>query len=281
MDLTLQIEPARVCNLNCSICMRPNITSSKNHVLSLENFQKVCDSAVSSKMFRYVGLHGWGEPLLNGQLFEMVKYAEAEGLSTNLTTNGRLVGERMEEIFASGLRQIAFGVYDLKLLKEIMPTVMELIKKRDRHGLKIPKIYLDITIYQENLHQIRDFLRIAHELGTDAVILHRLFNVYKVNPSIKYITPDEETKLFEEVKKMVQNSAMEIYLPSRHRYPCKVVRCGIFVTVDGEITPCCFLPEYRLGNALEMSLAEVIASASYSDFMAEMAKGPICERCRW
>jgi MoaA/NifB/PqqE/SkfB family radical SAM enzyme len=261
--------------------MRPNITGSQNRVLSLENFQKICDSAVSSKMFRYVGLHGWGEPLLNEQLFDMIKYAEAGGLSTNLTTNGRLVGERMEEIFASGLQQIAFGVYDLKLLKKIMPIVMELLKRRDRHGLKIPKIYLDITIYRENLHQIQDFLRIAHELGTDAVILHRLFNVYNINPSIKYITPDEETKLFEEVKRMAQNSAIEIYLPSKHCYPCKVVRCSIFVTVDGEVTPCCFLPEYRLANALEMSLAEVIASASYSNFISKMAKGAICGSCRW
>ncbi len=280
-DLTLQIEPARACNLNCSICIRPNIKSPQNLFLFLENFQKICDAAVSSKVFRYVGLHGWGEPLLNSQLFDMVRYAEAKGLETNLTTNGRLLGERMEEIFASGLRQIAFGVYNLRLLREIVPAIAELIKIRNRRGLKIPKTYLDITICKESLQHIQNFIQIAHEIGMDAIILHRLFNVYKIDPAIEYISPDEEKRLFEEVKKTAKKRGIEIYLPVRHSYPCKVVRYSIFVTVDGEITPCCFLPEYHLGNALKMELEEVLATESYSNFVAEMAKHPICGRCSW
>jgi MoaA/NifB/PqqE/SkfB family radical SAM enzyme len=76
--------------------------------LSFNNFKRLLDSG----NFRYVGLHGWGEPLLNQQLFEMVKYAESKGVFTNLTTNGTLIREKIDSIFDSGLREIAFGVYD-------------------------------------------------------------------------------------------------------------------------------------------------------------------------
>jgi len=280
-DLTLQIEPTRACNLNCSICIRPNIKNPHNFFLSFEDFKKICDTIISSRIFRYIGLHGWGEPLLNPELFKMVRYAEAKGLETNLTTNGILLNEKIGEIFASGLQQIAFGVYKASLLKKIIPAVMELIKTRDQTGLKIPKTYFDITIYKENLKYIQSFIETAHEIGVDAIILHRLFNVYKVDPSIEYISRSKEERLFKEVEDMVEENGMEIYFPVKHNYPCKVVKYSIFVTVDGEVTPCCFLPEYNLGNALKTGIIEILTSKSYQDFVKRMERHPICKRCNW
>lgn len=280
-DLTLQVEPTRACNLNCLICLRPNIKAPHNYFMSLENFQIICDAAISSKTFQYIGLHGWGEPLLNYQIFDMVRYAENKGLATNLTTNGILVNKRMKEIFASGLQQIAIGVYDLRLLREVVPGIAELIKIKNQRGLKIPKTYLDITICEKSFPYIQNFIQTAHEIGINALIFHRLFNVYKTDPSVKYISSAKEKMLFANVKEMATKMGMEIYLPARHSYPCKVVRYSIFVTVDGEITPCCFLPEYQIGNALEMELEGVLTSESYRIFVEEMANYPICGRCIW
>jgi len=142
-NLTLQIEPTTACNLDCKICMRRNLEKPITF-LSLDNFKKLLDSGNA----RYVGLHGWGEPLLNQQLFEMVKYAEAKGVSTNLTTNGTLVRENLDSIFGSGLREIAFGVYDKELFLRSLPQIEELIREKSKCGLKKPKTYLDITIYR-------------------------------------------------------------------------------------------------------------------------------------
>ncbi len=281
MELTVQIEPTRACNLNCSICMRPYLDSLGENFLPLEHFQKICDSVVSLQMFHYVGLHGWGEPLLNRQLFDMVRYAESVGLATNLTTNGTLLSERMADIFDSGLRQIAFGVYDQKLLGDVLPSIGELVDTKRRRTSKTPKTYLDVTICQESLHQIRHFIELAHEIGLDAVIVHRLFSVYQVKPSVEYISSDTEAQLFQEIREIAGRSGLEVYLPPGHGYPCRVVKYSIFIDVNGVVTPCCFLPEYYLGNALETDLAEIIATGSHRRFVAEMAEGPICGRCRW
>jgi MoaA/NifB/PqqE/SkfB family radical SAM enzyme len=274
--LTLQIEPTRRCNLRCKICMREHL-NDKDSILSLNDFKKI----LKSGNFQYVGLHGWGEPLLNPHLFQMIEYAESQGVYTNLTTNGTLIGENMDRVFGSGLREIAFGVYNNQLLGSILPQVKELIRERERHGLKFPRIYVDITIYKGNLDRIFNLLEHVTESGVNVVILHRLFNVYNVDPTLEYISFQEEKGLFMEVKRRARMGDLKLYLPQRHSLPCKVVKHCIFVTAEGKVTPCCFLPEFYLGDALKEGVHKIMGSKRYADFVKTMGKHPICSRCRW
>ena len=305
-NLTLQIEPTRRCNLNCKICIRRNLDGSDSS-LSLDNFKKILNSG----SFRYVGLHGWGEPLLNSQLFQMIEYAESQGVYTNLTTNGTLIGKNIDKVFSSGLREIAFGIYHKELLPTILPQIENLISERKKLGFRIPKIYMDITIYKDNLNEIPDLVELAHELAIDAVILHRLFSVYPVrkplsigknvvknfqtmvdfkvppefsngvDPAVEYISIEEEKDLFIKVKKLAKKWKLKLYLPTKHSLPCKVVKRSIFVTALGKVTPCCFLPEFYIGNALNEGLREIMLSKKYVNFVKTMSEHPVCSRCRW
>ena len=274
--LTLQIEVTTSCNLDCKICMRRNLERPSSS-LSLDDFKKVLDSG----NFRYVGLHGWGEPLLNQQLFGMVRYAESKGVSANLTTNGTLVRENIDRIFSSGLREIAFGIYDKELFLQSLPQIEELIREKSKRGFRIPKTYLDITVYKENLAQILDLVRLASELPVDAVILHRLFNVHKVDHSIEYISDDEEDELFVEVRRAAKMLKLETYLPPKHSFPCRIIKRSIFVTAEGKVTPCCFLPEFYVGNAFEQGIQKSMRSKAYTEFVRNMKKHPICSQCQW
>ena len=274
--LTLQVEPTSACNLDCKICMRRNLERPITS-LSLDNFRKILDSG----NFRYVGLLGWGEPLLNQHLFEMIEYAEAKGVGTNLTTNGTLISEKMEQIFGSGLREIAFGIYERELFSQSLSQIEELIREKKRRRSKRPKTYLDITIYQENLGGILDLIELAPELQTDAVILHRLFNVYKVDPAMKYISAEEEDELFAEVRRLAKILKLEIYIPPKHSYPCRIVKRSIFVTADGRVTPCTYLSEFYLGSAFEQGVDKIMRSKAYADFVKNMKTHPICSRCQW
>jgi len=272
--LTLQIELTRKCNLNCKICMRGNL-NDRDSTLSLDDFKKI----LKSGNFQYAGLHGWGEPLLNPRLFEMVEYAESQGVYTNLTTNGTLIRENIDRVFGSGLRVIAFGVYDKQLLGSILPGIKELVREKKKRDFKLPVIYMDITIYKGNLDRIPDFLEHAVEAEIDAVILHRLFNVYNVDPTVEYISAKEEKSLFIEVKRLAGKRSLKLYLPPKHSLPCKVVKRSIFVTARGQITPCCFLPEFYLGDALKEGVKKVMSSKKYADFVKTMGKHPICGKC--
>ena len=275
-NFTLQIEPTNACNLDCKICLRRNIKRPISF-LSLHDFKKILDSG----NFRYVGLHGWGEPMLNQQLFEMIKYAESKGVSTNTTSSGTLIRKNMDNIFSSGLKEIAFGVYDKRFLSRVLPQIEGFLWEKRRRGSKIPKTYLDITIYKDNFTQILDVIRLASELQIDAVILHRLFNLHKVALGIECLSKEEEKKLFIEVKLLARKLRMELYLPPKHTLPCRVVKRSIFVTVEGKVTPCCYLPEFVLGDALNDSLGEIIHSKAYNDFIRNMRNHPICSKCLW
>ncbi len=272
--LTLQIEPTRKCNLNCKICMRGKLNDIDS-TLSLDDFKKI----LKSGNFQYAGLHGWGEPLLNPCLFQMVEYAELQGVYTNLTTNGTLIMENIDRVFSSGLREIAFGIYHNELFLSILPQIMDLIKKRNKQGLTIPKIYMDITIYKGNLDRISDLLLLASEAEVDAVILHRLFNVYNVDSAMEYISAKEEKSLFIEVKKLARKRSIKLYLPPKHSLPCRVVKRSIFVTAKGQVTPCCFLPEFYLGDALQEGVKKIMSSKRYADFIKTMVEHPICGKC--
>ena len=275
-NLTLQVEPTNACNLNCKICMRRNLERPISF-LSFDNFKEILDSG----NFRYVGLHGWGEPLLNKQLFDMIKYAESKGVSTNLTTNGTLVQENIDNILSSDLREIAFGIYDEELFSRSLSQIQKLIVERNNRHSRIPKTYLDITIYKDNLAQIPSLVKLGSEIGIEAVILHRLFNIYKVDSSAECLSEGEEVELFARVKKLARELKLRLYLPPRHSSPCRIVKRSIFVTVKGEVTPCCYLPDFSLGNALGRGVERIMRSEAYTSFVKNMKNHPICSKCQW
>ena len=273
---TLQVEITTACNLNCAICLRRSL-ERPDRFLSLDDFKRILEPG----LFRYVGLHGWGEPLLNRQAFEIVKYARSKGVITNLTTNGTLLPDRTDQIFESGLEEIAIGIYDLDLLSSVLPNIENFVEKKNKMGLKYPKIYFDITIYQDNRDQVPNMIRLASDIGIEAVILHRLFNQYDVVSGSKCLSVKDEKDLFKEIRMIARSIKMELYLPKKHSYPCRIVKRSIFVTVDGKVTPCTYLPEEYLGDALQGNLKNILSSRQYRRFIKRMKEHPICSKCRW
>ena len=271
---TLQIEPTRRCNLNCKICIRPNL-NELTALLSLEDFGKVLDSS----NLRHVALHGWGEPLLNPELFQMVKYAESKGVSTELTTNATLLETNIESILASGLSSIVFGLHKRENLPVVMPQIQELITRRNRKNLSKPKAYVDIVIYEANRNQIEHLVETAAELSIDAVVLHRVFDIRQADPDTRYISVQDEKMLFKRVKNLARRVKLKLYLPPKPSIPCRAVKYSIFVTSAGKITPCPYLPEFYMGDAVNGDLKKVICSERYQSFVRNMKKHPVCSKC--
>lgn len=255
--------------------MRRNLNET-TALLSLEDFKKILNSLI----FQHVALHGWGEPLLNPQLFEMIKYAESKGVSTELTTNATLLEKNIDKIFASGLGIIVFGIHNKENLPVVMPQIMELIYQRNRERLRKPRAYIDIVIYRENHNEIPDLVEAAAELNVEAVVLHRVFNVYKADREVKYISIQEEKDLFLKVRKLPRKTKVKLYLPPEPSIPCRAVKHSIFVTSEGKVTPCPYFPEFYMGDALNGGgLKEVIYSDGYIDFIRNMDKHPVCSKC--
>ncbi len=273
--LTLQVEVTTACNLNCKICLRRQL-KRPDSFLSLEDFKKIVNA--TPFIFGYIGLHGWGEPLLNPEVFKMARYANSRKFSVNLTTNGTLVSNNIDNILSGDLDDIAFGVYDKDKFERVRSQIEALISERNRKRLKKPKAYLDITLYDENTRWIPEILKMAKDIGVDGVSLHRLFNVYGVSQS--YVTEDEEEEVFDLASQTAKSLNLKLYLPPKHSFPCRVVKYGLFVNIDMEITPCTYLPTFPVGN-VDKGISMVMNSAKYRNFLKDMEQHPVCSRCNW
>jgi MoaA/NifB/PqqE/SkfB family radical SAM enzyme len=273
---TLQVEISTACNLDCTICLRQK-QESLNKFLSLQQFKQIFDP----DFFRYVGLHGWGEPLLNPRVFEMLGFARSKGVITNLTTNGTLLADKTDDILKSGLEEIAIGIYDSSLLSNVTPNIEEFVKEKRKRELKIPKVYFDITLYRENRDSVADMIRLASHIGVEAVIVHRLFNLYGIDSKAECLSEEDEKYLFRETRKIARSRRMDLYLPERHLLPCRIVKRSAFVTVDGKVTPCPYLFEEHIGDAYKEKVKVILNSRSYADFIRRMKQHSICSRCKW
>ena len=273
--LTLQVEVTTACNLNCKICLRKQL-NRPDRFLSLENFKRIVNATPFT--FGYIGLHGWGEPLLNPEIFEMARYAKSRKFSVNLTTNGTLVSKNIDNILKGDIDDIAFGVFDKSKFERVSPQIREFIDQRNKRKLRKPKAYLDITVYNENTESIPELLRMAKDIGLDGVSLHRLFNVYGVNQ--RYITEDEEKEVFGLASETAKKLGLALYLPPKHTFPCRVVKYSLFVNIDMEVTPCTYLPTFSVGKVSD-GIGRVMSSRKYRDFVKNMKENSVCSRCNW
>jgi len=226
----------------------------------------------------YLGFHGWGEPLLHEKICDMVAYAASKGAITSLITNGTLVdSEILQKLYGSKLRELAFGVYRVKMLEQISGNVEKATDLKRKMGLKNLKIFLDITAYEGNREEIRQIIEHGARLGIDAVNIHRIFNLH--NPVYKALCKDDEAKLFEEIRTVCKRLSIELTLPREHTSVCRIAKYCIFVTWDFKVTPCCFLPDHVLAQGPNIKIADVIKSHSYREFLNSMSSNPVCSKC--
>ena len=273
-NFILQFEPTTCCNIDCNICMRRNLDREAGSA-SFETFKRV----LGSRNFTYVGFHGWGEPLLNKEIFEMVGYTVSKRIYTSLITNGSLLHKRLDDVFSSKLDELVFGIYNLKRLDEIKENIETLIDEKNKFGSNKPEIFFDITAYDGNRDEICELIATAGEIGVKNVNIHRLFNVYGVDSGAEPLSPPAEKELFKNVKRVSKKSKIKVILPKKHETPCRIIKYCLFITWDGYLTPCCFLPMESFGNVLKSNVNDILRSKAYKSFLKGMKDHEICKKC--
>lgn len=115
----LFIDPASSCNFQCTFCPTGDRslirgTGRYQGVMDLDLFRKIIDDLEAfDQPLKVLRLYKDGEPLLNKNLAEMVRYAKQSGKIpyVDTTTNGSLMTpERMGPIIEAGLDKINISV---------------------------------------------------------------------------------------------------------------------------------------------------------------------------
>ena len=120
----IYIEITNICNLKCSFCP---ITTRKKEFMSVSNFEVVLSKI--KNYTKHIYLHVKGEPLMHPNLDEILKLASTYDLNVNITTNARLLKDKIDILNNNKIRQINISLHSFNSvneIKELLPNVDKL-----------------------------------------------------------------------------------------------------------------------------------------------------------
>ena len=98
---SMSIETSAYCNYRCTMCENPNMKRKKGF-MQKHLFTKIVDEVCNKDIQRFY-MSGYGEPLLNENICELVSYASNAGIkNTYLNTNGMLLNEKIAQGLIEG-----------------------------------------------------------------------------------------------------------------------------------------------------------------------------------
>ena len=278
--LHFQLEPATGCNLLCKTCQVPDYTSDQFKNMTLEQFQGAFDQIRPIK----VALSGAGEPFLNPEMLDIIRYAANGGASVLTTTNFTLCTRKIEDLVSSGLSLIKIS------LDAARPETYEKIRGRPFHGRitrdiqklqglkrkrgqQTPYIRLQFVLQSDNIGEIVEMVDLAHSLRADSVYFQPLETLLIADRKEELTRGVEFNDLRDKLTAASQRahefgigtnagllvqgleSYFRKYEPGIPQNPpqriCLLPWFSLYINVDGDIRPCCSFGEGEtlvLGN---------------------------------
>lgn len=147
----LDIEASSSCQMRCPMCYTSYMDNSFKGVMKYDLYTKIIDQAVSENVYS-VKLSWRGEPLLNPQIVNMVKYAKKSGIKevACLSNGERLSSDIAEQLVDAGLDWISFSIDGMDevynsirvpaIFRETVEKVTYLRSYRDKKKQKKPLI---------------------------------------------------------------------------------------------------------------------------------------------
>ncbi len=153
MPIHLDIEASSKCNLRCTFCDKlPNLKPGQLGNLDIKLFKHIIDQFDETKLWG-LKLSYRGEPLLNKDVPDMVRYAKDRGvLDVYFNTNGMLLDEDMSRhLIEAGLDRISISIdgttaseYEGVRLGAKFSTLVKnleiLIRLKKEYSVNYPKI---------------------------------------------------------------------------------------------------------------------------------------------
>ena len=106
----LEVEAASKCQMRCPMCYTTYMKDHFKGIMKMDLYKKIIDEAAANNAYS-IKLSWRGEPLLNPNLVEMIKYAKKKGIKdVAFLTNAELLTEKKsEELIESGLDWISIS----------------------------------------------------------------------------------------------------------------------------------------------------------------------------
>ncbi len=272
----LMIEPTSRCNLKCKMCPR----SQGGCDLSFNQFKEIIDKFPSATALRIQGL---GEPLLNNDFFDMIKYARQKDIKVDTFCNGTLMDkDRALKTIGSGLNNICFSIDGVSnyesirrgsKLDNVVRNIKEFVKIKRELKSDI-QISISTVLQKENYKELSDIVELVHEMGINN------YGISFPNFPAKPAQYDREQRdLFLKNKAEIETEINNVVSLAK-RYGISVTTktfeannsicewpwSGVNISAKGEVMPCCVLTNNVMGNIFSEDFNEIWNNSEYIRF---------------
>ncbi len=290
LPISISFEPTTSCNLRCPECPS-GLRAFTRPTGMLENsfFRKTIDDIY--KDILYLIFYFQGEPYLNKDFLEMVRYASAKGIYTATSTNAHyLTDEVARKTVESGLDRLIISIDGTTQevyqqyrvggnLNKVIEGAKSLVKWKKQLKSKTPFVFFQFLVVKPNEHQIEEIKKIASSVGVDEVRF-KTAQVYDFENDPNQLIPENEK--YSRYKKTRQGTYEN--KNNLANYCWKLWQANV-ITWDGLVVPCCFDKDamHQLGNLKNQSFREVWQNDSYKRFRKELMTSrkniDICSNC--
>ncbi len=276
----LDIEATSACNLKCVMCPRTEMVEAGNFwsvkAFDLDSYKRLIDEGVSQGLCS-VKYNYLGEPLMNRNIVEMIRYAKQAGvLDVMFNTNAALLDEKTARaLIESGLDKLFFS-FDSPVPEryesirvgasydQVLNNIKNFMHLREELGSIKPFTRVSMVLMQENQQEWEEFKRLFGPIVDAVAYVDYLDHSGQSNPERAVVSQEEK----------------------QNNYCCPQLWQRMFVHPDGVVTPCCIdsARELVMGNIHDKSAAEIWQGETYRQLRENHSTGryaavPTCSRC--
>lgn len=274
----LYVEVTNRCNSRCQACVRTFKRPEPLRHLELAEFRSLVDQF---PVLDRVVLHGIGEPLLNGELVDMIRYLKGKHPPAVVLFNSNAV--LLDEAWQEALIDVGLDEFRISMDAASATTYAQ-IRGVDAFDTAIgnvrrfagalrnverPRLSFWLTAMRENLQELPDLIDLAAEIGVPEVYVQRLVLTRRGLAQREHslygrLRAQEETALSEAAKR-AQAHGLE-FRASGLSTPQQSLRGGVdgstggdrpahmpwlacfrpwrvtYITANGNVLPCCISP---------------------------------------
>ncbi|MDQ6755452.1 MAG: radical SAM protein, partial [Bacteroidota bacterium] len=178
--ISISFEPTTSCNLRCPECPSGlRAFTRPTGMLKKDFFRQTIDDI--HKDILYLIFYFQGEPFLNREFLDMVKYAADKKIYTATSTNAHyLTDEVAKKTVESGLDRLIISIDGTTQdayqkyrvggnLDKVIEGAKNIVKWKKELKSKKPFVFFQFLVVKPNEHQIDDIKKLAKEVGVDEV----------------------------------------------------------------------------------------------------------------
>lgn len=270
----LYLETTNRCNLLCQHCPRTFASVERPADLSFDSLRMIVDQVPN---LRQAVLHGIGEPLINKELPQMIRYLKERNVYVLFNSNGTMLYPHIQrELIESGLDEYRISldaadaetfarVRGLPRFNLIVKNVREFVALKKELGVERPRLSLWLVGLKETLIELPAFVRLAHDMGVGEVYLQRLVffddaqqgqGFARADQALFGAVDEEEMRLIAEAHRIADElgvvfhasgaaSPEQSLMPKDAGQPWSLCRRPwtlMYITANGNVLPCCIAP---------------------------------------